>query len=358
MRRQSVVSARAPSQGATQSSSLPVVTLTAPSVAGKEDTSLRSASAQSSQDGDGASTLAGTSVVGAMLGTAGDNDFRDTVLYMVQQQSMQHRELMEVVQKLAFQVDTLSTTGPIRNNSRNMAATNGVAAAGSPQLSAAPLGWQSGDAVPSDADAGEFVSSHEHDVKRFLEYGKAVTDPTAIRDSRWLLAQQDAAARRYTATQGSWFQNVPAVEIELHAAKARIAQLESANRLLQQQLEQREETIQRLTSANISSLTQRIGGSLVLSPREGAAASGQSGQPTASSSVVLSQRTPPSVLRPGSKPEHSPTRMAASLSPIPSSSRSAEKNSAIFSGSAMKSPLQTSPALTSLLQKYNSNKAV
>lgn len=225
MRRASVVTNRAPTS----------VTLTVPPSA-RDEREYRSGSNDvSSQDG----TEVASTVLGGNQNSGWESaaDFKDTVLYLAQQQSIHHKEIMETLKQvaagLALSRETRAAT-PRQANSRQQV----------------------------EEEEQVFVSSHEHQLQRVLDYGRAIDDPSSIKDASKWMHEASGTVGGYTATQESWFNNVSGIEVELHAAKARILQLESVNRLLQQQLEQKEASIKRLTQSNIASLTQRIGGNV------------------------------------------------------------------------------------------------
>lgn len=222
MRRQSVASSKQPT-----------ITLTVP---GTRELDARSTSAASSQDNatEAASTTYGGQQVSGWDTAA---DYKDTVMFLAQQQSMQNREILELLRVISSTLPSVHAAkgAPTRARNDNDGAVS-----------------PNGPVDDSFEEPRAFVSSHDHQLQRFTDFGRDVADPSAIKD----LTLDRLGG--YTGSQSSWFQSVSGVEIELHAAKSRIGQLENINKLLQKQLEQKEETIKRLTNANISALSSRV----------------------------------------------------------------------------------------------------
>ncbi|CUG81267.1 Hypothetical protein, putative [Bodo saltans] len=213
----------------------PTITLTVP---GARELDVRSSSAASSQDNatDAASTAYGGPQPSGWETAA---DYKDTVMFLAQQQSMQNREILEILRGLAASLPAL---GGHNGNTRSATTPNRTAET----LTASP------PQVDDSYEPQTFVSSHDHHLQRLVDYGHTVADPTTVKE----LTLERLGG--YTGSQSNWFHSVSGVEIELHAAKSRITQLESINKLLQKQLNQKEETIKRLTDANIAALSSRV----------------------------------------------------------------------------------------------------
>jgi hypothetical protein len=210
----------------------PTITLTVP---GARELDVRSSSAASSQDNatDAASTAYGAPQHSGWETAA---DYKDTVMFLAQQQSMQNREILEILRSLAATLPALGGGANPSNHAAANRATEALAASPSHEL----------------FEPQTFVSSHDHHLQRLVDYGHTVTDPSMVKE----LTLERLGG--YTGSQSTWFHSVSGVEIELQAAKSRITQLESINKLLQKQLDQKEETIKRLTNANIAALSSRV----------------------------------------------------------------------------------------------------
>lgn len=205
--------------------------------------------AHSSLD-DSMSQQGGGGAGGLMM--MGDNsDYRDTVMYLAQQQNMNHQEMMSMLRQVLGALASSSV-------SSNLAAASGGGKGG-----AAPLQQQYaysptgplGAVVAAGDQQQPYVPELEYRLKKVTDYAQTVENPAVVKE-----LVLPATSGAYLATQQGWYQGVNALELELTAAKTRIQQLEQRNKLLQEQLQQKEQTIQRLTEMNVANVSRRIGG--------------------------------------------------------------------------------------------------
>lgn len=231
----------------------------------------RTASVASSESGYSQSTtttanLAATGGLAAAGGSGGgggivtEQEFRDTVLYLQQQQSLHHQEMMEAMKQIALSVkeSTHRASSPVGRGSNGRDAEAGASK---------EKEWR--------VESNNYISKREASPQTIM-LGAAHSASRAAHGDFPSVPPPGSSRMEHTA-------------IELRAAKARIEQLEATVGRLQDLVEQKEETIRRLTQATITSVSQGVDASLSRSR------SLVGGMATHNSSAMLSLTSPSSM---------------------------------------------------------------
>jgi hypothetical protein len=209
-------------------------------------------SGRSSSDNSDATENASVLLGGNVNATIDTAEYKDTVLFLAQQQRLQHQEMMDVMKSVLL---ALHDQHLMAASSRGGATDQGTAAApvqggsfasasGDDHLSSSRRG-----ATQPQATSMTGISNLEHNVAKLRSVaGAPGTNPRQLSDGSVGLSGS------YAGTQANWFRSMNSQETELVAAKSRIAQLEAHVHLLEAQLCSKDETIRALTEANIASI--------------------------------------------------------------------------------------------------------
>ena len=163
----------------------------------------------------------------------GDQEYRDTVLYLQQQQAMNHKEVMAAIRELSLKIDNQprAPAGPQRQQQQEYM--------GSPPphqqhdtLVSSPAGMSYGGSVDAALGLTAIDSS-----------AMATGSRHAVQLASSVMAPSSAQVR----------------DAELDSARARIAALEAQVRSLQQQVESKEMTVRRLSEAALREVSNRVG---------------------------------------------------------------------------------------------------
>ena len=227
---------------------------------------------RSSSDNSEATENATGFLGGSVNATIDAAEYKDTVLFLAQQQQLQHQEMMELMRNVLLAVQSSQQQQQQHVGGGDGAGSgngDGATTSDYPGFGSSRAGGKGFAAIaptsPSTAaGAGASTSNLEYNVGRLNRVaGSPGTNPRQLADGSVGLVGS------YASTQSGWFRSVNSQETELQAARSRIAQLEAHVRLLESQLASKDETIRALTEANIASmavLSKSSGDSIFASP--------------------------------------------------------------------------------------------